>query len=112
MLVIFFALSTAVAMVIRRPVYERVLIFLSAIPIALLVNVIRIVVTGVLKKTVSEEVGDRVFHDLAGWLMMPLALALLWLELRILSWLVKDPPPRQASPYFVFNPVVEKATVR
>jgi hypothetical protein len=27
-------------------------------------------------------------HDLAGWLMMPLALALVWLELKTLSWLV------------------------
>jgi exosortase len=109
MLVIFFALSTAVAIVIRRPLYEKLLVFISAIPIALLVNVTRIVVTGVLKKMVSEEVGDRVFHDLAGWLMMPLALALMWLVLRLSSWLLKDPPAREVRPYVLFSPIAEKA---
>jgi exosortase len=92
MLVIFFSLSTAVAMVIRRPWYEKALIFLSAIPIAMVVNIARITVTGVLHKTVGRELADRVFHDLAGWLMMPLALALLWFELRLLAWVVKIRP--------------------
>jgi exosortase len=108
MLVIFFSLSTAVAMVIRRPFYEKALIFLSAIPIALVVNVTRIVATGVLKIMVSEEVGDRVFHDLAGWLMMPLALAIMWLELRILSWLVKDAPAREHQ---IFHPILGRMSV-
>ena len=29
-------------------------------------------------------------HDLSGWLMMPLALILVGLELQLLSWLVPD----------------------
>ena len=102
MLLIFFALSTAVAIVIRRPWYEKATIFLSAIPIALVVNIIRITVTGVLHKTVSHEMADRVFHDLAGWLMMPLALAFVWLEMRLFAWLVKD-PPKQKDPKFLFG---------
>ena len=90
MLMIFFALSTAVAIVIRRPFYERAAIFLSAIPVALFANITRITVTGVLHKTVGSELADYVFHDLAGWLMMPFALACLWLELKVLSWIVVD----------------------
>ncbi len=95
MLLIFFALSTAVAIIIRRPWYKKVPIFLSAIPIALVANISRITVTGVLHKTAGHELADRVFHDLAGWLMMPLALALLWLELKLFDWLVKDSPKRK-----------------
>src|SRR5262249_8698964 len=57
-----------------------------AVPIAVLSNVTRITVTGVLHKVAGGEVADYVFHDLAGWLMMPLALGLLWLEMRLLGW--------------------------
>ena len=34
------------------------------------------------------EFADRLFHDWAGWMMMPLALALLWLEMWFLSHIV------------------------
>jgi exosortase len=88
MLVSFFALSTAVSLLINRPWPVRLLIFGSAVPIALLANITRITVTGILHKTVGSETADYVFHDLAGWLMMPLALSLLWVELRLFAWVV------------------------
>jgi hypothetical protein len=31
-----------------------------------------------------------VFHDLAGWMMMPLALAILWAELQLLDLVLVD----------------------
>lgn len=119
MLVIFFALSSAVALVMKRPVWERLVVVVSAIPIALFANLVRITVTGVLHETVGSEIANAVFHDLAGWLMMPLALFLLWLELLLLKnlWIEATPevparmnyapvrrrepktsPPRQPSP--------------
>jgi exosortase len=94
MLVIFFALSTAVALVVRRPLLDKVLIFLSAVPIALISNVVRITATGVLHRTAGSYLANLVFHDLAGWLMMPLALGLLWLELRLLAVVLVTPRPR------------------
>lgn len=97
MLTIFTAIAVAVTMVIERPIWERVVIFLSAIPIALAVNVIRITVTGILYRTTTKEIADKVFHDLAGWVMMPLALGLLYVELQILSHLVVEEEPEPAS---------------
>jgi exosortase len=91
MLIVFFALSTGVALVVRRPLWERGLILLSAIPIALVANILRITVTGVLFRLVSNQAADAFFHDVAGWLMMPLALVLLWVELKILGRLLIDP---------------------
>jgi exosortase len=85
MLMIFFALSTAVAILSRRPLWERLLIVASAVPIALIANVARITVTGILHETVSSEAANLVFHDLAGWLMMPLGLVLLGIEMWLLS---------------------------
>jgi exosortase len=91
MLVIFFALATAVALVIQRSIWQKVFLVASAVPIALLVNVLRITVTGILHESVSSEAANAVFHDLAGWLMMPVALSLLWLELKVLRHLVIEP---------------------
>jgi exosortase len=101
MLVIFFALSTAVALVIRRPAWQKAAVVVSAVPIALVVNVLRITVTGILHETVGSEAANAVFHDLAGWLMMPAALLLLALELKWLAHLfVNDPAagPRPSGP--------------
>ena len=108
MLVIFFALSTAVAIVVRRPPWERLLLAASAVPIALVANITRVTVTGVLHKLAGRELADYIFHDLAGWLMMPLALGLLWAELRLLSWVfpTRTVEDRPTSP---FLPVVGRA---
>jgi exosortase len=80
MLMTFFALSTAVALVIRRQRLERLAIFLSAVPIGVLMNVLRITVTVWLYQVADERTARIVFHDVAGWVMMPAALATMWLE--------------------------------
>jgi exosortase len=91
MLVVFFAFATAVALIVKRPLWEKLLLVVSAIPIALVVNVLRITATGVLYELVSAETAKLVFHDLAGWLMMPVALVILGLELQFLKRLMITP---------------------
>jgi exosortase len=88
MLLTFVALSVGLAMLVRRPWLDRGLILLAAIPVAILANVIRITLTGVLYTEGGKELGDKVFHDFAGWLMMPIALVLLWLLLKLLDWVL------------------------
>jgi exosortase len=92
MLLTFAAISTAVAIVIRRPLLDKLLLLVSAIPIALLANVARITATGILIETAGSQVAQAFFHDFAGWLMMPLAVGLLWIELRVLSRLLVERP--------------------
>jgi exosortase len=91
MVTTFFALATAVALVVRRPWLDKAVILLSAAPIAVAANVARIAATALAQEWFGREIGQHVFHDLAGWLMMPLALALLWLELRLLSFVLVEP---------------------
>jgi exosortase len=100
MLVTFFALATGVALVIKRPLLDRLLIVLSAAPIAVAANVIRITVTGILHAKVGGEIADLVFHELAGWLMMPLALGMLWFELWFLSRLLREPESERPASFF------------
>jgi exosortase len=90
MLTIFAALAVAITLVTERPLWERIVIILSAIPIALASNIIRITVTAILYLTVGPELVEKVFHDLDGLFMVPLALGLLYVEFQILSNLVID----------------------
>lgn len=103
MLFTFVAMSAGVALLIRRPPLDRVVILLSAAPIAVAVNVLRIATTGVLHKIASHELADRVFHDLAGWLMMPAALGLMATELWLLSCLLVTPAPVEHDPIGLFG---------
>jgi exosortase len=95
MLMTFFALATAAALVVRRPALDRAVLVASAIPIALFANVTRITATGVLHETAGPEVANAVFHDWAGWLMMPLALGLMGLLLAALDRLLVAPAARE-----------------
>jgi exosortase len=108
MLVVFFALSTAMVLVVKRHWSDKLVIALSAIPIALVSNIIRIVATGIMYEYGDHDFAHRFFHDFAGWLMMPLGLAMLWVELWLLGALFVTVPapavprhpgtPRRAVP--------------
>ncbi len=94
MLMTFFALATALVMLVRRPWRDKLAILAGAIPIAVLVNVLRIVATGAIRVSWSAEAAHAVMHDLAGWLMPPMALLLMWLEL----WLIDRLFPYENHP--------------
>jgi exosortase/archaeosortase family protein len=81
-------LASALVLIVNRPPLDKALILASAIPVAVAANILRITVTGILHKTAGPRLAELVFHDLAGWLMMPLALALMWAELRLLAWVM------------------------
>jgi exosortase len=87
MLLAFCALCVGAAMTIRRPSGDKICIMLSAIPIAIMSNVIRITVTGIVYANGWHWLGTVVVHDLAGWLMMPVALGLIWIELKAIDWI-------------------------
>jgi exosortase len=97
MLVTFFALATGVVLVVRRPWVDRAALLLSAAPVALAANVARITATAVVARLAGQELAEGLFHDVAGWLMMPLALLLLGAELFLLSRLLVEPPPEPAT---------------
>ena len=101
MLVMFAAFATATVFAVPRPLVDKAVILLSAVPIALAANVLRITITGLLHVMASGRLADKFYHDLAGWIMMPLALGMLWLELYLLSHLLIEPRPAQALPVVV-----------
>lgn len=98
MLFMFLAFAVGAVLVVRRSLLDKALILLSAMPIALAANIIRITLTGFLHETVSGRVADTIYHDLAGWLMMPMALLALWAELLLLSHLFIESEPTRPMP--------------
>ncbi len=87
MLITFFALATGLVLIIKRPLLDKVVIMLSAVPIAIISNVVRITATGILYETMGPKTAEFVYHDLAGYLMMPLGIGLMWLLMKTLECL-------------------------
>jgi exosortase len=91
MLLTFVALITAMVLVTdkkRMVLWQRIVLVLSSVPIALASNVIRIVVTALCYPIFGPVKVEQFAHDFAGWAMMPIGLALAWAELSLLDWLV------------------------
>lgn len=88
MATIFGALAVAMVFVIDRPWWDKFMILLSAIPIALIVNIVRITATALLYISVGQDnlAVQQICHKYAGLvIMMPLAMFLLWIELQVLE---------------------------
>jgi len=84
------ALAFAYVVIVRRPLWERVLLLASVLPIALVANATRIVATGLLYQWVSGEAAHKFSHDVSGWVMIPFAAALFGLVLWYLDKLVRE----------------------
>jgi len=87
MMMVFFALSVGLAIVLNRPIWQRLLIAVSAIPIALIANITRITLTGLLYVWGYDELAEDFFHDFAGWMMPIIGVLLLRLEIWYLDHL-------------------------
>lgn len=83
-MMLFVAVCTAAAFFMKRSLLEKVIVVLSAAPIAIIANLVRITATAVLHSMSHHEIANTTYHDLAGWFMMPLAVVLLWIELAVL----------------------------
>jgi exosortase len=84
MLTAFIMVAAFVAYMVKRPPSHKVILLLSSIPVAVIGNIVRIFLTAMLMVYVNTVVAEMFFHDLAGLVMMPVAVALLFGEL----WLV------------------------
>jgi exosortase len=102
MLSLFFAACVGAAFIVRKPLWEKILLVASAVPIAIAANVVRIVLTAVLLEIgrqwpslIDPERAEKLVHDGAGLLMPIVGLLLLWVELVVLSKLLIAPLPER-----------------
>jgi exosortase len=84
------ALAFVYLVLFRRPWWQRVLLALSTVPIALVANMTRIVATGLVGQYISGEAAHKLNHDAAGWLMIPFAALLFAFVLWYVDRLVRE----------------------
>jgi exosortase len=88
MLTAFIMVSAVFAYIVNRPAWQKLVLLASSIPIAILCNLVRLVVTALLFMWTTSSIANQFFHDFAGLTMMPLAVFMLMGELWLLSKLV------------------------
>ena len=79
------ALAVAYVVLVRPKLLRGMLLIAAAVPVAILANSARVTGTGLLFLVVSGEKAHQYAHDFAGIMMLPLAVALLWLVHRTLE---------------------------
>jgi exosortase len=83
----FLALTTAVAWFSDRPLWYRVTLVASAVPIALTANLLRVTLTAWLAYAVNPALASGQFHTFEGLLLMGVGLAMLAAECSALNLL-------------------------
>jgi len=74
------ALSVAFAFIFEFSKTAKAVIILSAVPIAIVTNILRVFITGVLVEYVSTKAADGFFHEFAGMSVFVLAMIMLAAE--------------------------------
>ncbi len=72
----FVALGVAMAWLEKRPSWQRILLLLSTIPIAIFCNMLRVLITGIIYIFVGPEYATGLLHSLLGLVMLVVAFAL------------------------------------
>jgi len=85
MITAFIVICGLVVLLVKRAWWEKLIVLLSSLPIALLCNTIRLAITAIFFTILEGEYWEKMFHDFGGYAMMPLALAAVVAELKLLT---------------------------
>ena len=86
LLMAFVALGVAMAYLHYRPLWQRIVLLISTVPIAILCNVIRVLITALIYIFWDPQYAQGIYHDLLGMLMLPLA----FLFYGLIAWLMSN----------------------
>jgi exosortase len=97
MLIAFVIAAALIAYLVKRPRWQKAVLLASSIPVAVICNVIRIFATALLMLYVNSEVGQKFFHDIGGFVMIAVAVSLLFGEIRLMDRLFVSESNTQAE---------------
>ncbi len=99
LLMAFVALSVAMAYLGDRPLWQRIILVAMGIPVAILCNVLRVVITSAMFIWEKPALGKDFMHEFTGMLMLIPAFILLWLLGKILNavYMADEDPEEDAS---------------
>lgn len=99
LLMAFLALGVAMAYLHERPLWQKITLLLSTIPIAVICNIVRVTITACIHILIGAKYATGIYHDILGMLMLPLAFGLYW----AISWFMEQ--------LFVTEPEMQEAPV-
>ena len=91
MVTAFFVITGLVVLLVKRQWWEKLILILSALPVGLLCNTLRLTCTSIAFTKLEGKRWETLFHDFGGFAMMPLALAIVVLELWLIDKLTTAP---------------------
>lgn len=91
MVTAFFVIVGLVVLLVRKKWWEKLIVLISALPIALLCNTVRLTITSIAFTVLDGKKWETAFHDFGGYAMMPLAMALVIFEFWFLTKLTTSP---------------------
>ncbi len=86
LLMAFLALGVAMAYLHYRPLWQRLILLISTIPIAIFCNIVRVTTTGFIYVLIHPRYTQGIYHDMLGFAMLPLAFCLYG----VLAWFMSS----------------------
>ncbi len=95
-LVSLIALAVILGYLRWRGVWQKVLLVALAVPLALLLNILRIAITGLIADFWDVKYAMGFFHSFSGWLVFVVAFVALYGFSALIQWFLPSPPPEAA----------------
>ncbi|GAB7078393.1 exosortase [Megalodesulfovibrio paquesii] len=83
-IVSMFAIGTAMALLLEPRLSNRIILVLLALPVSIVTNIGRVVITGLLARHIGAAAAEGFFHEFAGLAVFGMALAIYFLAWRML----------------------------
>ena len=87
------ALSVAFAFLTQRGIWKKWVLIVSALPVAVITNVLRVFVTGILAKHYGSVAAEGFFHEFAGFMVFFVAMVIM----AVIGWVLKLGEKRNES---------------
>lgn len=81
-------LSLILAYFFKAALWKKAVLVFSIVPLTIIMNSVRIALTGILYEIWGPVVADDFFHGFSGWFIFMFSLGLLLVEMWVLSWFV------------------------
>jgi exosortase len=94
----FLAIGMAVGFLGQRSLWRKWVIAISALPIAILCNVVRIAGGGLLDHYVSQKVSEGFYHEFIGIMMLIPGFLLVLLTAKLIDAMAESPSPAAGAP--------------
>lgn len=87
------AVGFIVAYIYRAPFWKRLVLFVSTVPITVLMNSLRIAMIGITVEYWDREMAEGILHDFEGWVVFMVSLAVLLLVMGVLHLVGREQRP-------------------